>query len=168
MEFGLLLIRVVVGLALAAHGAQKLFGLFGGHGIAGTGGFFESLGLRPGKPLAALAGLGETCGGLGLAFGWLTPFASALIVATMLVAIWTVHIDKGFFVSNGGYEYPLVNAAVALGVAFTGPGLISLDWLLQLPLAGTKWGFIALGLGLVGALPPVIARSVAAQGSAPS
>jgi putative oxidoreductase len=98
----------------------------------------------------------------------LTPFASALIVATMLVAIWTVHIDKGFFVSNGGYEYPLVNAAVALGVAFTGPGLISLDWLLRLPLGGAKWGFIALGLGLVGALPPVIARSVAAHGSAPS
>ena len=77
METGLLIIRVVVGLSLVAHGAQKLFGAFGGHGIAGTAGFFESLGMRPGKLFATLAGLGETGGGLGLALGLLTPFSAA-------------------------------------------------------------------------------------------
>src|SRR5215510_4540749 len=110
MEFGLLLIRLVVGLTLAAHGAQKLFGLFGGYGIAGTGGFFESLGFRPGKLMAVVAGFGEAGGGLGIALGLLTPFAAALIIAVMLVAIVSVHLSKGFFNSNGGYEFPLVNA----------------------------------------------------------
>jgi len=81
MDTGLLIIRVVIGLSLAAHGAQKLFGAFGGHGIAGTGGFFESLGMRPGKVLATLAGLAEFVGGLGLVIGLLIPFAAAAIVA---------------------------------------------------------------------------------------
>ena len=158
METGLLIIRVVVGLSLFAHGAQKLFGAFGGPGIAGTGGFFESLGLRPGKLFATLAGLAETGGGLGLALGLLTPFSAAGILATMLVAIVKVHIEKGFFVQNGGYEYPLVLAAVAAGLAFAGPGSISLDALAGLPFAGVKWGLIALGLGVLGALPALAAR----------
>jgi len=158
METGLLIIRVVVGLSLLAHGAQKLFGAFGGHGIAGTAGFFESLGMRPGKLFATLAGLGETGGGLGLALGLLTPFSAAAIIATMLVAIVKVHLEKGFFVQNGGYEYPLVLGAVAAGLAFTGPGNFSLDAIAGLPLAGTKWGLIALALGVLGALPPLAAR----------
>src|SRR5215470_10130827 len=90
MEFGLLIIRTAVGLTLAAHGAQKLFGSFGGRGLAKTGGMFESMGFRPGNVHAALAGLGETCGGLALALGVLTPLASAVAVATMVVAVWGV------------------------------------------------------------------------------
>ena len=161
MEFGLFLIRVVVGLTLAAHGAQKLFGMFGGHGIAGTGQFFESIGFRPGRVMAAIAGSGELGGGLALAFGLLTPFASAVIIATMAVAIWSVHIEKGFFNQSGGFEYPLTITAIALGIAFIGAGPLSLDAMLGLQLAGREWGFVALGLGLAGALPPLVARAAA-------
>jgi len=165
MEFGLLLIRLVVGLTLAAHGAQKLFGVFGGYGIAGTGGFFESLGFRPGKVIATMAGLGEMGGGLALALGLLTPFAAAVIVAAMIVAIWGVHLEKGFFLENDGYEYPLVISAVAAAVAFTGPGQLSLDQMLGLSLAGAKWGLIALSLGVLGALPPLLTRAVSTHQS---
>jgi putative oxidoreductase len=161
METGLLIIRLAVGLTLAAHGAQKLFAMFGGYGLSRTGGFFESLGFRPGKPFAAMAGLGEICGGLALALGALTPFASAVVLATMLVAILSAHLDKGFFAQNGGYEYPLVLAAMAAGLAFTGPGNLSLDAALDLSFAGSKWGLIAVGLGVVGALPPLVMRSAA-------
>jgi putative oxidoreductase len=163
MEFGLFLLRVVVGLTLAAHGAQKLFGMFGGHGIAGTGQFFEALGFRPGRLMAAVAGLGEAGGGLAFAFGLLTPFASAVIIATMAVAIWSVHLEKGFFNQNGGYELPLLIATIALGIAFTGAGPLSLDAILGLPLVGGAWGFVALGLGLAGALPPLVARAAAVR-----
>jgi putative oxidoreductase len=166
MEFGLLIIRLVVGLTLAAHGAQKLFGMFGGYGIAGTGGFFESIGFRPGKVLAMMAGLGETGGGLALALGLLTPFAAAVIVAAMIVAIWGVHLEKGFFLENDGYESPLVIGAVAAAVAFTGPGQLSLDQMLGLSLAGAKWGLIALSLGVLGALPPLLARAASTRQSA--
>ena len=93
-----------------------------------------------------------------MALGLLTPFSAAGILATMLVAIVKVHIEKGFFVQNGGYEYPLVLAAVAAGLAFTGPGYISLDAIAGLPFAGVKWGLIALGLGVLGALPALAAR----------
>ena len=161
METGLLLIRAVVGLTLAAHGAQKLFGAFGGHGLAGTAGFFESIGFRPGKLLAALAGLGEAGGGALLALGLLTPLAAALIVSTMVVAVVGVHLDKGFFAQGGGYEYPLILGAVAAALAFTGAGTLSLDALFGLPLAGVRWGLAAIGLGVIGALPPLAARSVA-------
>jgi putative oxidoreductase len=163
VDTGLLIIRVVVGLSLAAHGAQKLFGAFGGYGIAGTGGFFESLGLRPGKLFATIAGLGETGGGLGLVLGLLTPFAAAAILATMLVAIVKVHFEKGFFGQNGGYEYPLVLGAVAVGLGFTGAGNFSIDAVLGLPFGGVKWGLVALGLGVLGSLPPLAARSAGAR-----
>jgi putative oxidoreductase len=144
METGLLIIRLVVGLTLASHGAQKLFGMFGGYGLAGTGGFVESLGFRPGKVFAAFSGLGEFAGGLGLALGLLTPFAAAGVIAVMLVAIWTVHRPKGFFNHAGGFEYNLVLIAVALGLAFMGPGRHSLDAALGLSLWGSR--------GAVGAL----------------
>lgn len=163
METGLLIIRLALGLTLAAHGAQKLFGMFGGYGIAGTGAFFESIGFRPGKLLATMAGLGETVGGLALALGLLTPFASALIVATMLVAIWSVHLEKGFFVMGGGYEYNLLIMASAIALAFTGPGRISLDETLGLSLAGAKWGLTAAALGLIGALPPLLTRAASSR-----
>src|SRR5882672_9868046 len=114
MSIGLLILRLVVGLALAAHGAQKLFGWFGGYGIAGTGQFLEQLGFRPGRLQAAQAGIAETVGGLFLAAGFLTPAAAAALVAVMVVAAVSVHIKKGFFAQSGGYEYTLVLGGAAL------------------------------------------------------
>lgn len=127
---GLLVIRLVFGLTFAGHGSQKLFGWFGGHGIAGTGGFFDSLGIKPGKPMAVLAGLGELGGGLLFALGLLTPLASLAIVVTMLVAIVTVAGKNGYWVTAGGSEYNWAIIAVAVGVALTGPGAYALDALI--------------------------------------
>jgi putative oxidoreductase len=163
MDIGLLILRLVVGLALAAHGSQKLFGWFGGYGIAGTGGFLESIGFRPGKVMAVISGLGETAGGLGLALGVLTPLSAALVIATMLVAIYSVHIRNGFFITKQGYEYNLVLIASALALAFAGPGSISFDAAVGLSLAGSTWGAIAVALAVLGALPPLVSRTAPAQ-----
>jgi putative oxidoreductase len=130
MHIGLLLIRLVVGLTMAGHGAQKLFGWFGGYGPKGTGGFFEQIGIKPGVAMAVLAGLGELAGGLLFAAGLLTPVASALIVVIMLVAIVKLHVKNGFWVSANGFEYNLVLIAIAVGVALIGPGAYSVDSLL--------------------------------------
>jgi putative oxidoreductase len=161
MSIGLLILRLVVGLGLAAHGAQKLFGWFGGYGIAGTGQFLEQLGFRPGRLHAAQAGIAETVGGLFLAAGFLTPAAAAAVVAVMLVAAVSVHVKKGFFVPNGGYEYTLVLGAAALALAFTGPGVLSLDQALGISWSGEKWGLVALAAGLIGGAVPLIARKTA-------
>ena len=126
MEIGLLLVRVVVGALLVGHGAQKLFGSFGGYGIAGTGGWFESIGFRPGRAMAVVAGLSELVGGLLLVLGLLTPLASAAIVGTMVVAAST-HAASGLWNAGGGYELPLVLAVVGATVGLTGPGAYSLD-----------------------------------------
>ena len=157
MNEGLLLLRLVFGLVMAAHGAQKLFGWFGGYGIAGTGGFFESqLGFRPGKLFAALAGLGEFGGGLLLAFGFLGPIGGALILSVMIVATVTAHLGKGLF-APGGIEIPLLYGAASTALALTGPGRYSLDAILGLsttqPLA-----LIALGIGIVGAFTNLALR----------
>ena len=143
MEIGLLLVRLVVGGTLAAHGAQKLFGWFGGYGIAGTGGWLESLGFRPGKLQATVSGLSEFGGGLLLAAGLLTPLGGAAIAGVMIVAIASVHLDKGFFNGTGGYEFNLVLAVTALALAFTGPGRFSLDRALGLDLNGPVYGIAA-------------------------
>ena len=166
MSIGLLILRLVVGLGLAAHGAQKLFGWFGGYGIAGTGQFLEQLGFRPGRLHAAQAGIAETVGGLFLAAGFLTPAAAAAVVAVMLVAAVSVHVKKGFFVPNGGYEYTLVLGAAALALAFTGPGAISLDQALGISWSGEKWGLGALAAGLIGGAVPLIARKTAPAATA--
>ena len=121
MDTGLLILRLVVGLVLAGHGAQKLFGLFGGYGIAGTGGWLDSIGFRPGRPMAVLVGLAELAGGLGLALGLLTPLSAAVVIGTMAVAVWT-HSSNGLWSTSGGYELPLVNAVAAAALAFTGAG----------------------------------------------
>lgn len=122
LNIGLLLIRVVFGLSFARHGTEKLFGWFGGNGIKGTAGFFESLGLKPGVPLAVLAGLGELLGGLFFAAGIFLPLAVLLIVGTMLVAIITVTGKNGFSIVGGGYEYNLAIIAAVIGILLTGPG----------------------------------------------
>ena len=145
METGLLLIRVVLGGIMMAHGAQKLVGWFGGPGLAGTGGWLEAMGLRPGRMWAAVNGLAEFGGGALLVLGLITPLGSAAVAGVMLVAIATVHWRNGFFNSNGGYEFNLLIIAAAIALAFTGPGTISIDDLAGWTLAGTAWGLAALG-----------------------
>jgi putative oxidoreductase len=127
LALGLLLIRLVVGILFIGHGAQKLFGWFGGYGPKGTGGWMESVGIKPGVAMAVLAGLMELLGGLLLAAGLFTPLAAVLITLTMLGAIIKVHGKNGIWVTANGYEYPLVLIAVAIGIALIGPGAYSLD-----------------------------------------
>ncbi|MBP3964585.1 DoxX family protein [Paenibacillus lignilyticus] len=130
LALGLLIIRVVIGLLFIGHGAQKLFGWFGGYGPKGTGGWMESIGMKPGVLMAVLAGLMEFVGGALFAAGLFTPLAAALIALTMLGAIVKVHGKNGLWVTANGYEYPLVALAVVVGVAFAGAGSYSLDALL--------------------------------------
>src|SRR5689334_6866621 len=127
MDLALLILRVVIGAFFAAHGAQKLFGAFGGHGLAGTGQFFESLGMRPGRLQATAAGVAEFAGGLLLVLGLLTPLAATMIVAVMAVAIMTAHAGKGPWVTEGGWEYNVVLIAGALALAGAGAGEWSVD-----------------------------------------
>lgn len=150
MDIGLLLLRLAVGLTLAAHGTQKLFGWFGVPGLNATGQFFTVLGFPPGRRHALMAALGETLSGVLLAVGLATPAAAAVFVSVMLVAVVTVHLSKGFFAQNGGYEYAFVLALAALTLAFTGPGSLSLDAVLGLERSGAIWGVAALLAGLVG------------------
>jgi putative oxidoreductase len=161
MDIGLLILRLAVGLTMAAHGGQKLFGWFGGYGIAGTGGFFESLGFRPGKLHAVLAGASELVGGLLIALGLLTPVGSVLVLAVMVVAIGSVHLPKGFFVSDGGAEYNLVIMAAVAALAFIGPGAYSLDAVEGLELSGWLAGVIAVAAGLVGGAGALATRRAA-------
>jgi putative oxidoreductase len=158
MATGLLLIRVGFGVLLAGHGAQKLFGWFGGYGLRGTGQFLEQLGFRPGRVQAAVAGSAELLGGLFLAAGFLTPGAAAAIVAVMLVAAVSVHLKSGFFAQDGGYEYTLVLGGAALALGFTGPGSLSLDAALGLTLSGVAWGLFAGVGGVVAGALPLLAR----------
>ena len=126
LDLGLLIIRLVFGLSFAIHGCEKLFGWFGGYGIKGTGGFFESIGLKPGVLLATVAGLAELLGGLFFAAGVFTWLAALLIIGTMIVATVTVTGKKGFSVTAGGFEYYLAIISAALGVFLTGPGAYTL------------------------------------------
>src|SRR4051794_10175758 len=127
MNLALLVLRLVVGLLFVGHGAQKLFGVFGGHGLKGTAGFFENIGLRPGSRHALGAGLAEFGGGALLALGLVTPLAAALITAVMLAAVLTVHAANGLWSTNNGFEYNLVLAAAAFALAGAGAGDWSLD-----------------------------------------
>src|SRR5437773_11682548 len=108
LDLGILLVRVLFDAAIAAHGAQKLFGAFGGYGLKGSGGFFETLGFRPGVLFAALAGLGELAGGFLLVLGLLTPLGAAAVLATMIGAMVSVHLKNGFFATSNGIELPFL------------------------------------------------------------
>lgn len=122
-----LALRVGGGIIFAAHGAQKLFGWFGGYGLEGTGQFFDSVGLTPGYLMALLAGAAEFFGGLALILGLLVRPAAASLAFAMLVAIFSVHFSKGFFMDKGGYEYALALFAVSASLVFSGGGRASLD-----------------------------------------
>jgi putative oxidoreductase len=161
MELGLVLLRLTVGLTLAVHGAQKLFGWFGGHGIAGTGQFLEMLGFRRGRRHAVMAGLAEFGGGVLLALGLLTPLGAALAASVMLVAAVTSHVKNGFFATNGGYEYNLVLGMAALTLAFTGPGALSADALVGFGADGLASGFGAALMAGLGAAVPLAQRRLA-------
>lgn len=124
---GALALRVPVGIIFIAHGAQKLFGWFGGYGLEGTGQFFGSVGLNPGTLMALLAGAVEFFGGLALVFGVLVRPAAAALAIAMLIAIFAVHFSKGFFLDKGGYEYALALFAASLSLLFTGGGRFSAD-----------------------------------------
>lgn len=152
MKLGRLLLRLTVGGLFIGHGTQKLFGWFGGYGLDGTGRFFEQLGMRPGRRNALAAGAAETGGGVAIALGLATPFAASALIATMLTAIKRVHLDKGPWVTNGGYEYNLVLIAAVLALAEVGPGVPSVDAALGRERQGPLWVLTALGLGIAGAL----------------
>lgn len=124
------LLRVPAGIIFAAHGAQKLFGWFGGYGLEGTAGWMESIGLAPGYLMALAAGSAEFFGGLLLIIGLLTRPVAAVLAFTMLVAIVSVHLPHGLFISNNGYEFGLALLAISLAVLAGGAGRYSSDhWL---------------------------------------
>lgn len=167
MDAGLLIARVVFGALMAAHGGQKLFGWLGGYGIAGTGGFFESLGFRPGRLFAAAAGASEFIGGLLLALGLLGPIGPALVIAVMLVAAVTVHLHGGLLATTNGIEVPLLYGAAAAALALTGPGLYSLDAAIGLASLWTlpvTWA--AIGAGILGGAANLALRRPAQQATA--
>jgi putative oxidoreductase len=145
-----------------AHGAQKLFGWFGGHGPDATGQAFESMGMKPGKRHAVIAGASEAGGGALLAAGFLTPLGSAATIGVMSQAIRSVHQPKGFFVTEGGYEYNLALAAGALLLADEGPGPLSLDRALGTELRGPLVALAALGAGFAG---PLVLQRLSASSS---
>src|ERR1700675_461941 len=148
-DFGLLILRLVLGLTVAAHGYNKFFGQ---GGLAGTVGWFDSIAMSPGKFHAGVAASTEMAAGLGLAAGLLTPIPAAGFVSLMFVAAWTVHRTNGFFIVKEGWEYNLVLAVTAVVVATLGAGRLSLDWLIF----GKNWNdgwsglLISVGLGVAG------------------
>lgn len=120
-------LRLIAGLIFTAHGGQKLFAWFGGYGLAGTGQWMESIGLAPGYLMALMAGSAEFFGGLLLIVGFFTRPTSFVLAITMVVALFTVHIDNGLFMSNNGYEFALVLIAISISLMFSGAGRLSLD-----------------------------------------
>lgn len=165
-DVGLLILRVVVGLTLAAHGYNKFFG---GGRIPGTARWFESIGMKPGRFHATVAASTEMSAGIGLAAGLLTPIPAAGFVALMFVAAWTVHRPHGFFIIKEGWEYVMVLAIAAVVVATLGPGQLSLDRLIFGPdcwMVGYQGLALSVLLGLGGAIgqllifyrPPVKAQ----------
>jgi putative oxidoreductase len=158
---GLLIARLVLGLLMAAHGAQKLFGWFGGHGLAGTGGFFESIGFRPGRLFATAAALGELASGLLVALGFLGPVGPAIMLAVMIVAAMSVHWQNGLFATSNGIELPLLYA--------TGAAAHSLDTLLGLtPVWTPAVTWVAIAIGVVGGVLNMAVRRPAPPPQAPS
>ena len=130
IDVGLLVLRLVLGVIFVGHGAQKLFGTFGGPRISGFAKALEQLGVKPARPMAILAGLAEFVGGILVMLGFLTPVAALALIVVMIVAIVAVHLKNGFFNTNGGYEFNLALVGIALTLLIAGGGAYSLDGLL--------------------------------------
>lgn len=159
LSTGLLIGRLLLGLLMAAHGSQKLLGWFGGHGIAATGGFFETLGFRPGRVFATVAAATEIVAGLLIAFGFLGPIGPALMVSVMIVAAVSVHWQNGLLATANGIELPLIYAMGAIALALTGFGAYSVDAALGLPSHITPTlTFAALAIGVIGGVGNLLAR----------
>lgn len=159
LSIGLLLVRVVIGLIMAAHGAQKLLGWFGGYGLRGTGDVFVQLGFQPGPTFAAAASISEIMSGLLVALGFLGPIGPALMVSVMIVAAITVHWEHGLFAANNGIELPLLYGAAAFGLALTGFGQYSLDASVGITSSWpTSVTWIALIVGIIGGFANVALR----------
>jgi putative oxidoreductase len=156
---GILILRLVIGLTVAAHGAQKLFGWWGGPGMKGWTGAMNHMRVRPATPWAWASALAEFGGGLGLALGFLNPLPSFAIAGSMLVAILLVHLPHGFFNSKGGYEFNLALLAAVAAVAFTGPGAYSLDALFGIHLPEPATLVVLTVLTLLGVGSAVAART---------
>ena len=161
MDLALLVLRVVVGLLFVGHGAQKLFGVFGGGGLEGTAGMFDNIGLRPGWLHARASGTAEFGAGLLLALGLFTPFAAAVLIAVMTAAVITVHAPNGIWNTNQGYEFNLVMAAAAFALAGIGAGGWSLDDAFGFDLHGAIWAIAALGAGVLGGVGSVLSGRIA-------
>src|SRR2546430_13521539 len=158
MDIALLILRIVVGLTLAAHGAQKVLGWFGGPRIEGFAKGLGSMGIKPARLWAWVAGLSELVGGLLIALGLLWPAGPAVAVGAMLVAIITVHWAKGFFNTKGGIEFPLVMLGSCLAMALGGPGAYALDHLLAFRLPEPQAALVALALVFIGAAGTLATR----------
>jgi putative oxidoreductase len=162
MDLALLVLRLVVGLLFVGHGAQKLFGVFGGGGLNGTAGMFDNIGLQPGWLHARAAGTAEFLGGALIALGLFTPFAAAALIGVMVAAIATVHAKNGIWNTNQGYEFNLVLIAAVFALAGIGAGAWSLDNAFGFDLHGTVWAIAALAAGLIGGIGTVISGRTAA------
>jgi putative oxidoreductase len=161
MHEGLLIARLVFGLLMAAHGAQKLLGWFGGPGLSAVSGMFESLGFRPGRLFATAAAITEVGSGMLIALGFLGPLGPALMLSVMIVAAVSVHWQNGLFSMSNGIELPLLYAAAAATLALTGPGRYSLDAVLGLSsLWNPALGWSALALAVVGGAGNLAARQL--------
>lgn len=137
-SFNGLALRIPAGIIFIAHGAQKLFGSFGGHGLEGTAGWMVSIGLEPGYLMALLAGSAEFFGGIALLLGLLTRPAAVVTAFTMLVAIVVVHLPQGLFMSNNGYEFGLALLSISVALIFSGGGAYSIDRLIAQRSAGRE------------------------------
>jgi putative oxidoreductase len=146
---GLLILRVYLGLLLFGHGAQKLFGWFGGSGVEGTRGMMHKLGYRPHRPMALLAGVTEAGGGLLLALGFLTPFAVLAIVGQFTNIVLAVHRPNGMWNTKGGIEFPLTLLVATAVIGLMGPGRISVDAAIGWDVAGWAWFAAEVGIGFV-------------------
>ncbi len=167
MDAGLLMLRVVLGLLLFAHGTNKLFGWFGGGGLAVTTRFFGSMGYWPPRAMARLAAGTEVVGGAALVVGLATPLAAAAVIGLML-NVFAAHRRSGLWAVNNGYEYPLMLAAAATTLGFTGAGAASFDARLGLPGGGTEIGLSAVGLGLLAGSALLLSRVAARSESGPA
>lgn len=168
LGLGLLIARLILGVLMAGHGAQKLFGWFGGYGIAGTAGFFENLGFRPGRLFVITAALAEVASGILIALGVLGPVGPALMLSVMIVAAVSVHWKNGIFATANGIELPLLYAAGAVALGLTGPGPFSLDAVLPV---GQTWtpalkATVLVAGGVLGGLNLLARRSAAVAATA--